>query len=247
MSTITLKPGLLVSLHTRMEGGVRYTRVDLDADKAAEGESVERWETTKVVEDPAEHETATKVRGKCGSIIRSVCTHSAFGLLCAADKENALDEAIREARERADLFNASAKTVHISVYVLKGRIAESDQEAARAISSELQELMTELKLGVDSANVERIREAASKAKKIGAMLDADAGRKVSEAVEEARAVAREMVKKLVAGEEVADYLKTVKLTAIDEARGAFLDLDEAKPIEALPETPRGLDFSAEGV
>lgn len=245
MSTVTLKPGLLVSLHTRMEGGVQYTRVDLDADKAVEGSRVERWETTKVVEDPAEHEAATKARAKCGSLIRAACTYSAFGLLCPADKENALDDAIREARARADRFNASAKTVRISVYVLKGRIAESDEEAARAVSSELQELMNEMKLGVDSANVERIREAAAKAKKIGAMLDEGANLKVSAAVDEVRAVAREMVKKLVAGEQVADYLKTIKLKAVDEARCAFLDLDEAKPVEALPDAPRALDFATD--
>lgn len=227
MAIVTLRPGLLVSLSTRMSGGVKYDRTDLEKRTEEEGARVEKWETTKIVDDPEEYARATKVRSKCGSLVRGACTYSAFGLLCPGSKEGALDEAIGEARRLADAFNATARTVQISVYVLKGRIAESDSEAARAISSEMRELLAEMRAGIAQTDVARIREAASKAKKIGVMLDAETGKKVERAVEEARAVAKELFKRLVEdADSVAGYVQEVALKSMDEARFAFLDMDE---------------------
>ncbi len=252
MSIVTLKPGLLVSLHTRLEGGVRYTRVDLEAGRSADDTStVAKWETTRVVEDAEEHARAVKVRGKCVYIVRSVCSQSAFGLLCASSSEKALDAAIAEARVLADTFNASAQSTRISIYALKGRIAESDGEAARAIASELRELLDNMKAGIDAADVAAIREAANKAKKVGSMLDEATANKVSAAIDEARAVAREIVKRAVSGgEDAATVVQGIQLKALDEARFAFLDLDtvEVAKSETLPPIiARPLDVDSEEV
>jgi hypothetical protein len=229
MSTITLKPGLLVSLRTRMEGGVQYERRDLAVsaeEKLDEASAVQKWQTTKTVADPAALERATKARGKCGSLIRGVCAYSEFGLICTVDKEGQLDVAITESRELADRFNAENLGIRISVYALKGRIAQNDQEAARAIGGELRELLDTMQAGVTEIDVEKIREAASRAKKLGATLDADTNKKVQSAIDEVRDVARQIVKKAVEkGADVGAYVKTVTLTSLGEARSAFLDLE----------------------
>lgn len=230
----TLRPGLLVSLHTKLEGGVRYEREDLDANATEAGAKIERWKTTKVTEDPEEHAAGVKVRGKVGSLIRSVCAHTSFGLLCPRDKEKSLDEAISEARALAATFNAKAKTTGVSVFVLKGYIAETDTEAARAIASDLRGLLDEMKAGVASADVGRIRDAALRAKRMGAMLDDATAKRVKAAIEEARKVAREIVK---AGDDARQVIQQVKLEAVDSARFAFLDMEEAATKdegEALP-------------
>lgn len=253
MSTMTLKPGLLVVLSTRMEGGVQYSRVDLEASKeAGDDAAVMRWETTKVVEDPAEHERASKARSKCGSLVRSVCTHTAFGLLCRQSREAELDEAIRQAHEVAEVFNASAKTVRIAVFALKGRIAETDDQAALAVSSEMRSLLDEMQAGIGEANVSRIRDAAMRAKKMSAMLDEQTGSKVTKAVEEARNIAKDIMKKLAEGgaaaETVTDMVQKAKLEAIANARYAFLDFEEASVVEPLPATSgRALDTEDDAV
>jgi hypothetical protein len=238
MGMITLKPGYLVGLHTKLEGGVQYTRTDLSADSTeGDGAAIERWETVKVTEDPEEHARAVKVRGKAGSLVRSVCSLSAFGLLCAANRERQLDEAVEEAHALVNTFNESATSTRLSVYVLKGRIAESDGEAARAIAGELREILGTMKDGIEQADVETIRAAANKAKKLGGMLDAGAAEKVSAAIEEARSVAREIVKRATKrGEDVGAYVKEVNLKAIEEARFSFLDMDGPAEVtgEALP-------------
>jgi hypothetical protein len=148
---MTLQPGYLVALSVRCDGGVKYTRTDLDADKK-EGDTaaVERWETIKTVTNPEEHKRARKTQSKCGSIVRSVCTHTAFGLLCPEAKLTRLQEAIAEARELADAHNGDENntTTTISVYVMLGKVAQTDQEAVRAVASEMRALVEAMEDGV---------------------------------------------------------------------------------------------------
>jgi hypothetical protein len=246
----TLKPGLLVSLRTSLQGGVEYQRVDLNTGSAGtDGVArVEEWQTTKVTQDPEEHEKATKIRGKAGSVIRAVCVPSAFGYVCPVEREADLDAAVAAAREMVDAFNATARTCRIGVYTLKGRIAQTDDEAVRAISGELRELLDEMAAGIAAGKVSDAREAASKAKKLGAMLSDETADKVNRAIEEVRETAREIVKKLADGEDAAIAVRDIKLQALDQARSAFLDLDVVPDTagEALPSvTARAVDVDDE--
>ena len=55
--TTKIRPGLMVSLKTEVRGGVSYLRENLDPSSAqvVDGKTVESWNTTKIVEDAAEH------------------------------------------------------------------------------------------------------------------------------------------------------------------------------------------------
>ncbi len=245
---MTLKPGILVSLKTSMRGGVTYERKDLNAGAVAEveeGESnttVEKWETTKIVADDKEFKAATKARSKCGALIRAVCSHSAFGLICPESREKELNEAITEAKAMAAKFNGDASNTNITLYVLKGRIASNDEEAVKAIASELRDLLDAMRDGIGAGDVEAAREAASKAKKMGAMLDGATAGKVARAVDEVREKAKEIVKKLVAGEAKAEIVRGIKLEAVASARFAFIDMGESAEVEPLPQvSPRAVD------
>jgi len=245
--TSTLRPGLLVSLKSTVSGGVRYDRTDLaapnpGADSAAE---ITRWETTKVVVDAAEFERATKIRGKCRSLISSVCAVSEFGLLCPTSREFDLARAVEEARRIAAEHNAAARVSRVEVYVMTGRIAQDDAEAARAISAEVRGLLAEMKDGIAAANPEAIREAARKAKNLGSMLTEDAAGKVESAIEAARKAARDLVRRVEKGGELAAVVVSeCNVEAIESARFSFLDMDAAKPVEALPVSAPGLDLPA---
>jgi hypothetical protein len=237
MATLTLKPGYLVSLSVRSSGGVRYERQDLDKTEDEEGKTrVTKWETTKIVADPAEHEAAGKLRSKCRNMISRVCARSAFGLLCPTDKVNALDDAIAEARGMVTAFNGKAKASQLSVYVLKGKIAETDQEAAEAIADELKGLLGEMRNGILMQDVDAIRDAATTALQMGKMLDEQTTRKIGAAVEEARNIASEIRRRLAEeADTVAGYVQEVKLINLSESRFAFLDTDavgEAPKVEA---------------
>lgn len=250
MKTAIMKPGILVSLKTSLTGSVIYERRDLDTDQPVErGQSVERWETTKVVEDTNEHEKATKLRSKARSMIAKHCTPTSFGLLCPLSHESELNDAIRQARQAVDAFNRGAIRARVGVYVLKGRIAETDEEATRAIASEVRELLDSMQRGIAAADPEAIRAAANKARAMGAMLDSGTQERVKSAIAVARKAAREITKRVVkGGEDAAIVIDELQTKPIETARFAFLDLDDAQPaveVEQAPSQARDVIAEAE--
>jgi len=230
-----LRPGLLVSLKTTIKGNVNYSTQDIESDHfTGTGERKAKWETTRIINDPAEHEAAVKARGKARSLITSVCANSSFGLLCPEDKASDLDAAIVEAQKLAAEFNRGASLTSISVYVVCGRVAQDDVQAVRAINSEIRDLLADMKAGMETLDVAKIREAANKAKQLGSMLSPQAQSRIQEAIDASRKAARELVKAGEIGEAEIDRLTIFK---IESARTSFLDLDS--PIAAAEEIDAG--------
>lgn len=239
MPTTYLRPGLLVSLKSTVTGGVRYNRTTLDAPQATGAAEVSRWETIKVVVDPAEHEEAIKIRGRCRTMILSLCTKGEF-CLAPADKEFDLLRTIDEAQKLARDFNARARSTRVEVYAIVGRVAESDEQAARAIGAEIRALLDTMRTGIQAADVEAIRKAANEARDLGRMLSDEVQGKVSAAIEEARTAARAIVKRITKeGEQAASVVADLKIDEINRAAYAFLDLDGARAFEPLPVTAQG--------
>lgn len=240
----TLRPGLLVSLKTSLTGNVKYATVDLEQDHlTADGQKRARWETTRVVVDPAEHEAAVVARGKARSLITAVCAQSAFGLLCPQSGETMLTDAITTARQVINDFNARAALTQVSLYVIVGRVAADDVEAISAINSEIRDLIGNMESGLRNLDVKEIRAAANKLRSVSAMLSPDAAKRAGAAIEAARSAARRIV---AAGETAAIEIDRVTLETLRGARTAFLDLDDVVPVtvDALPAAGRAVDFDA---
>jgi len=244
-----LKPGYLISLKTSLAGGISYARVDIEGDHIDDnGARVARWETKRKIDDPKEYEAATIARSKARALVTAVCAKSAFGLLCPTTREEELTDAIAAARAIAERHNDSAPSTRVEIYVLAGRIAQDDAEAARAISSEMRELMEEIKSGIADCDPERIREAATKARNMAAMLSPDVAGKVAQAIEQARAAARAIVKRIEkSGEIAADVVAQIQTQRIDAARFAFLDMEDqnGEPAESEAPAGRALDLPSE--
>lgn len=225
MPTI-LKPGILVSLKTTLAGGVSYFRKDLETEHTnGGGESIAKWETTRHIDDPAEHAKATRVRSEARTLITKVCTTTAFGLLCPLAKQADLDAAVAQARELCDLHNVGAQSTTVRIYVLRGQIAASDEEAARAIASEVETLLARMAQGIKAGDAGEIREAANQVKQVSAILDEAGAAKLQVGIEAARKAARELTKAAKDGEEPKG-LET-QLAAVEMSRFAFLDVDAA--------------------
>lgn len=240
MMTRMLRPGMLVSLKTSVKGGVKYDRETLEQSHATEeGTLRAKWETTKEVENPEEFELAQKIRGKCRSLITGICAQSDFGLLCPSNRVKDLEAAIEQARGISEQFNLVATRSTVSFYIITGQVAVDDVEATRAIAAEVRGLMDAMEQGVKAADVEAIRAAANKARNLGSMLSDEAGQRVKEAVEQARAVASKIAR---SGDEAAKVVAEIRLDAVEKARFAFLDFDEMKAGDALAVEARGLDL-----
>ena len=232
-TTNTIRPGLLVALRSSLSGGVTYVRVDKATEAAPEGADVSTWETTRTIADRDEHARASQARSKATAEIRKVCSLTSFGLLCPESLEPELDAAIARARAIAAAHNATAEHTKVSVLAFKGRIASSDEAAARAIGREVSDLIDGMNSAIDRLDVEAIRTAANKARELSSMLSPELSATVGEAVETARRAARQIVKRVEKGaEQAAVVLADIQRGGIQKARIAFLDLTDEAPAAA---------------
>ena len=253
-----------VVAHPELEGRTYCTTCQKDwptgqAEEHAEGcvvgsRTVYRWETTKVVDDPKELEAAEFARSKAVRAIDKHCARTAFGLLCPEANEQELRAGIREARAIVAAFNDGANHTHVAVHVLFGRVAADDVEATRAIAAEVRGLLEDMEGGIKAMNPKAIRNAADKAREVGAMLGEEQADKVGAAISQARKAARAIVARVEkGGEDAAEVLQELQRGAIQKARIAFLDLDGHEGESAEPAMPAvnvqrmaALDIAATG-
>lgn len=240
MQISTLRPGLLVSLKTSLQGNVAYTRRDIEADHIEEDGTLRaKWETDRIIENPEEHDRAVKVRSKARSLITTVCSPSNFGLLCPERDREKLTDAMAAAREVIDTFNREATVTQVSVYLIVGRVAADDVEAVRAINSEISDLLTMMERGLQKLDVEAVRDAANRARALSSMLSPEAAEKAKKAIEVARSAARRIVK---AGEAAIQEIDEATLRTIRQSRTAFLDLDDQETIQVPTVIARAIDL-----
>jgi hypothetical protein len=243
LNSRTIRPGRLVGLKTTIRGGVEYrTTVVEEEHRTENGAEVSKWLTEKLKADPAEHDRANVARSAARTAIVRTCVPSDFGYLCPEDRVADLEAGVAEARRIAEAFNATAQVSHLSVNVITGRILPDDQEAVKAINSELSSLLFQMERGIQRIDVKMIRDAADQARRIGGMLSPDANERVQKAVEIARLQARELVK---AGEAAATAVDQAAIASITEARMAFLDFDAATEVKAPEAEGLAIDLMPE--
>ena len=92
-----LTPAMLVSLRTKITGGIHYQRTELNAKREHETD-IATWKTECTIDDVNEWDRAKTARQTAGGLIRRVCVHTNFGLLCPEAKYDDLDKAIVDAR-----------------------------------------------------------------------------------------------------------------------------------------------------
>jgi hypothetical protein len=244
--TSTLRPGFLIGLKTSVRGNVSYRKDVIEAEhRTRSGAEKAKWQTERTITDPEEFKKANQVRMKARGIILSVCAQSAFGALCPENKMDELKLAIAEAQREAKRFNNRATLTRVSVYVISGRIARDDVEAARAINSEVRDLLQTMSEGVKNLDVAVVRGAANRARNLGSMLSPEAADKLKGAVTTVRNAARKIVK---AGETAAQEIDQEALRTLAQARTAFLDIDSGPEAEiATPDADaREIDLHPEG-
>lgn len=236
----TLRPGLLVHVSTSIKGNVSYEKSE-ETVTNARGVEISEWETTRYVKDPKEQKLATEIRSKARNLVVSVCAATEHGLLCPEDKRSELEEAYVKARQLCAEFNATAKNTRLKFNALAGIIEPNDRKAVRAINGEVRELLSEIQAGIDSLDVERIRDASSRVKKIGNMLAPDMQARINGAVTDIRSMAKKM---LEAGEQAATQVDSAIINKLAAARTSFLDIEDGAEVQdAAITTGRTLDLA----
>lgn len=232
----TIVPGFLVNLRTVLKGGVHYETSE--EARLVDGSTEQKtWRTVRTVDDIEEQKAAVEARNRAGNLIRAACVPTPFGLLCREDRIDNLRAKIAEARKIADEHNKDAKYAQIGIYVLMGRIASNDKEAARAILSDIREARDEMMKGIKEADVQSIRKAAEKARQLSKMLSPKQGEVVSATIEAAREAAKQIVRRVEKkSESLAKVIVELDLKPISDLRFVNIDSDdpEQSPRVSLP-------------
>lgn len=230
--TQVMVPGILVALKTSVRGGVEYQQVPIEED---EDGKVKRWETTRIMDDPEERKAAGEISGKASTIIARLCVRTNFGMLCRTDREAELDAAVIEARQMVREFNQKARYSFVHVSAIKGRIADNDEDAIRAICDEARDILNEMDLALSNDNVKLIQASAQRAKKLTEMMTDDSSTQLNAALTAARKAAREITKR---GEDLSDKVAKVKIEvdkeAFTKARFSFLETAAEVTGEPIP-------------
>lgn len=246
----TIRGGLLIALSVSVKGGVSYEKKQLQVELVnPDGSAIERWETTKVLDDKVEHEMACETRTTARNGIVGACISTAFGLLCPDGNEGLLWSRVSDAEAAIDAFNANASTCRVEMHVLPGRIAADNAAAARAILGEAASLLDEMQRALSGADVDAVRKAADSAKALNGMLDGAAGDAVNEAVRAARKVARQVVRRVEkfgddASEVIAEHSSGIG--AIVASRRLLIDLIAEIPADAPAAAPAAPAADATG-
>jgi len=241
ISVSTLRPGLLVHVSTSIKGNVSYDKGEEKVSIGEDGAEVSEWTTERTILDAKEQKLATEVKSKARNLVVGVCIATEHGLLCPVAKRDELDAAFDTARGLVAAFNATSKFTRLKFNALAGFIAEDDVKAAKAIRSEISDLIEEMKVGIENVDVERVRDAASRAKKIGNMLTPELQARVDDAVKDVRAQAKKLVE---AGEQAATAIDAETINKLAAARTAFLDLDDATDVQAPADSSgRAIDLA----
>ena len=240
----TIRPGVLVSIKTHQSGNRSYQKEEIEHPHVTDG-GVERsrWNTTKIVFDPAEAKEASQVANRARYLVTRLCADTAHGPLCPVARREELKAAIAESRELVEEFNRRAVFTRVEVNVICGEVVADDVEAARALFAETEKFMAQMQEGLQQLDVKKVRAACTRVLDIGQMLSPEANANVAQAVNAARAAARKIV---AAGEQVAIEIDQQAIEKIGQARNAFLDFNMETEIEIEHERfGRALDFEAQ--
>ena len=224
MSEIVMVPGLLVNLNSSVRGNTSYYKDQLENPHlVAGGEERSKWETTKIVIDPDEQKAAEKVRDKCRSLIRSVCSSSSkFGLLCPNERKDELIERVAEARVLAADFNREAVYTHVDVNIFWGVVAQDDVQAAQAVVDTVTDLMAKMQTGLAELDAKKVRAICDETVQLKQILTPDARSTTDIAIRTARSACNRIV---AAGEAVVKEIDRNAIRTIGMARTSFLDID----------------------
>lgn len=227
-----IRPGFLIVLKTSLIGNISYHKQVLEREHIdADGSEKARWETQRVIGDREEHNAGRKAQADARVKITAICTNTAFGLLCPAEKEQELRQAIREAKEVEAAFNRSARLSRINVYTIVGKIEAERFDVVSAMAAEAKDLLGAIQAGIRNRNAGEIRTAANELRRLSDMFSENGRQKLQEALNAGRGAARKIVK---TPEGPAHELEGQALTIVDVVLGEFERLAEGGSLTLDP-------------
>lgn len=235
---LSIKPSVLLGKSISRAAGITYQRTLLDESEKGGTES-RRWETLRVIPNVDEFKASGALVAECNRALMKVCVKTAVGLLCSKDNEKALDDTVAEIRSMIETANETYATVRISAAFVKGVIESSDDEAAKAITQDIQGFLANLYDAIEKCDVKKIRQTVLSMKGIDTLLPSVESEKIKAAMMAAKKVAKTIVAEVEKkGREITEVKQEFDLSEIDVARIAFVEIaPTAAAMAAEPPAP----------
>ncbi len=226
LSIRQIAPCILVIPKVGCKGGIRTEREDIDKFNDSNGETV-IWKTTKIIADPEEHKESRKLRRDLKKKLLNVGLLTSIGIVVSHENLDKVKEVQLEIEEEIKEFNEYSEFVTMSLKMPVFHFTGDNEAAVSVVVDDLKDTLTQMKIAVENVDLKGIKNVVKRLKNYETVLPEDAAKRVIEAVESAKAQAKEFRKKLQKeGQALEEVRKTVDLNPINLARLALIDDSE---------------------
>lgn len=132
----TMRPGLLVTEHISLKGGIHYDREYENSyfdDKA----QIRQWKTVSRIDDPNERAEAIKLKTDMYREVHSLCVSTPVGLICEESRRPELVAALQKIKRERDAFNDRARTCRLTTNHACFEVKEDNHETIAAIMEQI--------------------------------------------------------------------------------------------------------------
>jgi hypothetical protein len=197
MNEFRIEPCILVSDALSVERGVTYHRRDISKEVHSDGSEDATWQTDRHYKNREEAKEAERVYAKARQRIRSQSLYTEIGFVCPMSKQTELANAIAEARQIVDDFNAKARHCHVHFRVVCTRIEPNNVDGAATLQDTLTKSVSEIRNALQNFDPKKARDVLSSTKELVEILgDPQTKRELAKAREESAELAKE-IKRLV--------------------------------------------------
>lgn len=225
MDTTILNSGWMVVSDLHARGCARYRQKNVQ--ERRDGKSLEgEWEGEKTVEDVDEHRAMRAAYNAARRRVASVGYETLAGTYVPYERGAALEEAIREAYEIVREHNEAAACTGIEGGFMAFALTGENEAAAAAVLQRAQDTLGQLQQAIRSADPKSIRAALRDARGMDAVFSGSRGQALSDAFQDARRIAREIVRASKSGDDSLDALCSAA-NDVRTARMLFAELGDA--------------------
>ncbi|MCK5019266.1 MAG: hypothetical protein KAS32_19560 [Candidatus Peribacteraceae bacterium] len=248
--TVTVRqiaPCILVIPKVSCKGGITTEREDLDKFLDDSGETV-IWKTTKVIADPDEHKDSRKLRRDLKKKLLNFGMLTSIGIVVSHENLDKVKEVAEDIQEEVVEFNSYSEYVTMSFRMPIFHFTGDNEAAVSVVIDDLKDTLSQMKTAVENVDLKGIKNVVKRLKNYETVLPEDAAKVVVEAVESAKAQAKEFRKKLnKEGQALEEVRKTVDLNPINLARLALIDDSEDIDVDISKLQGQNLANRMEGI
>jgi hypothetical protein len=221
---------------------VTYERVDVSTTNTGIEGTNDHTEVVvrtvkRTIEAVDEHNAMDALRSRTRARVKAMCADTIIGWLSPSDRRDALRAAIKTVKAEITQANAGSMFYRVSPGVVVASIETDADVAAATVTEALRDAMDGLKDAINNGDVEQMRAIAMGLKGFDALVSDEAADKVRDAIDEARRIAKFVVKETgKKGRQMEQVLMEINTEAIDAARFMLIQQESAVGVvEAMPE------------